>query len=160
MSEDRDLMIARALAADYGLSADVDDSYLLTIIAAVDASLGGVEQGAVTDCGQPPELSAKAAAPAVVAATNAQAAEPQGDDIVWPDTKIVTTVNPYANGYREAKSEAVGLMRDVAWYPDVPCWCGDEYHDPRNDTGYVHEATCLAAAKYIAAFEAEQEKGE
>jgi hypothetical protein len=126
----RDLAICRAVrdfAYAYGSWRLDSEQECRAIIAAVDASLGvsaSIREGETA-------LSADAA----------QAAEPPGDDIVWPDTKIVTTVNPYANGYREAKREAVGIMRELV-------------------DGTASEAVFVAALQYIAAFEAEQEKGE
>jgi membrane-associated protease RseP (regulator of RpoE activity) len=148
----RDLAIARAVS-DTAIRtwitkktklivAAVSDKDLLAIIAAVDASLGGKAGDSHAPA---PVLDRAAEDHGTVAAPtggvhpesrSAQAAEPPGDDIVWPDTKIVTTVNPYANGYREAKREAVGIIRELV-------------------DGTASEAVFVAALQYIAAAEAD-----
>jgi hypothetical protein len=160
MSAARDLAIARAVLDwcklvqdEHGLIGKLTDDNLREWIAAVDASLG-VPGVAASEVATPAPVAAEPPSklPPVDGAAEhdhyiygtpkKHAAEPPGDDIVWPDTKIVTTVNPYANGYREAKREAVGLLRNLLDYivtePD---------HSVPQDV--------LHALEYIAAFEAD-----
>jgi len=159
-SAERDLAIARAVAADYGYVSAQGDSYLLAIIVQVDASLGGVRESSrgqdvvqnVPASGDETQLSAKLQ-------HQAQAADPPSDPIYCPhqnlplDEVCCSRCHGIHEGRRAEQQRAAGILRATLDYA-LAVEPGDIGLDTHPGSDY--DNVIKAAEQYIAAAEAAQ----